>query len=80
LSCSSVNVPFTPKDTARLFGNKKERVVSDPLLIVACSLNQSSEHHIGENTRMFKQDNHASRNEPMAAPDDRADPPKTGAS
>ena len=36
-------------------GNKKERVVSDPLLIVACGLNQSFDGHIGENNRQFKQ-------------------------
>jgi hypothetical protein len=36
-------------------GNKKERVVSDPLLIVACSLNQSFDDPIGEFNRQFKQ-------------------------
>jgi hypothetical protein len=36
-------------------GNKKELVVSDPLLIVACSLNQSFDDPIGEINRQFKQ-------------------------
>jgi hypothetical protein len=42
-------------------GNKKERVVSDPLLIVACSLNQSFDDAIGEFNRQFKQAVTASR-------------------
>jgi len=40
-------------------GNKKERVVSDPLLIVACSLNQSFDDPIGEFNRQFKQAVHS---------------------
>jgi len=36
-------------------GNKKERAVSDPLLIVACEPNQSFDRHIGQVGGKFKQ-------------------------